>query len=99
MKFAAITVACMALANSAVAVHCTQGLNYCGTTLTYIDFDFYRPKIGQLGQWNILQDFLYRCNANGEISLIQKCEGGACVNGGGGKNDYCNPNPRGGGIL
>ncbi|PGH11837.1 hypothetical protein AJ79_04634 [Helicocarpus griseus UAMH5409] len=99
MKFTTvITAATLAFAGStAAANHCTQGLKYCSTTLLYVDDAFYRPKLDAYEKFNIFRDYLWNCNANGQISLAEKCRYG-CANGGVGKNDFCPPfQPRFGG--
>ncbi|KAG6174895.1 hypothetical protein E4U27_006390, partial [Claviceps purpurea] len=60
---------------------CTPGLTYCGHTLmTY----------GYPGAESLGYKTLYRCQSDGSVKKLEKCSWGMrCMDGGGGKDDFC----------
>ncbi|KAG6192186.1 hypothetical protein E4U10_004318 [Claviceps purpurea] len=77
-----ILIATLAVVSPVVqAGGCTPGLTYCGHTLmTY----------GYSGAESLNYKTLYRCQSGGIVQKLEKCPWGThCVDGGGGKDDFC----------
>ncbi|KAG6214941.1 hypothetical protein E4U34_005905 [Claviceps purpurea] len=79
-----ILIATLAVVSPVVqAGACTPGLTYCGHTLmTY----------GYPGAQNLNYKTLYRCLSGGSVEILNTCSWGMrCMDGGGGKDDFCFP--------
>ncbi|KAG6285375.1 hypothetical protein E4U09_007342 [Claviceps aff. purpurea] len=77
-----ILIATLAVVSPVVqAGGCTPGLTYCGHTLmTY----------GYSGAESLNYKTLYRCQSSGIVQKLEKCSWSTrCVDGGGGKDDFC----------
>ncbi|KAG5977689.1 hypothetical protein E4U55_006610 [Claviceps digitariae] len=97
VKIASIFIAALAaIAPVAQANPCTEGVKYCGKTLkAYGDYNkkVHQTLIKALGYepnpvFQADDRTLFKCLAGGEIEYMRMCSY-ACIDGGGGENDYC----------
>ncbi|TFK32964.1 hypothetical protein BDQ12DRAFT_728173 [Crucibulum laeve] len=96
MRFSIISLAVLGIFTSSVfAANCNKGLDYCGSSL--ISKGNYAHQILQLfydiGEKNeSYDDVLFTCEGTsaGWIKFVKRCPR-SCINGGAGKNDFCQP--------
>ncbi|GKZ26723.1 hypothetical protein AbraIFM66951_007896 [Aspergillus brasiliensis] len=88
--------ALIAIANAAVTGYCTPGLNYCSGVLNDVGDNNaaisdalrrsgHSSAISYPGVWGY---FLFRCNGDQSLDVIQECDLG-CRNNGAGNSDTC----------
>ncbi|RAH54813.1 hypothetical protein BO85DRAFT_522716 [Aspergillus piperis CBS 112811] len=86
----------LALTTSVQAANCNAGLNYCANILKSIDSKYINLMTAAIAEkyteFNSAiahpMYYLWHCNADGSVSIVEKCTWG-CEDAGPGNSDYC----------